>query len=361
MNEKIFLLENGNELVEMEEKEYASELLLQDLIAEHPDLLAGDQMDEENPKRWLLIKKEQEMYSEEEGSNVVYLDHLFLDQDGVPTLVEVKRSSDTRIRREVVGQMLDYASNAVYHLSVDEMASNVKSHFPGQDMEDVLSSELEFEGDPEAFWENVKTNLQAGKIRMIFLADTIPLELKRIVEFLNQQMDPAEVFAVEVKQYLGGGLKALVPRLTGQHSDVLKRNIPSKKLDEQVFFENLDDAGRKFYRELLDFSRENNLQILWTPKGFSLNVDFAGNNVTILRGYCSLSAFNQVVFFIFSSISSKVPEGELIVEEYARGLDDVAVKLSDGYRLDINDDLSEKQIEKFYEVLDHVTGRVRSS
>lgn len=52
----------------MEEKEYASELLLQDLIAEHPDLLAGDQMDEENPKRWLLIKKEQEMYSEEEGS-----------------------------------------------------------------------------------------------------------------------------------------------------------------------------------------------------------------------------------------------------------------------------------------------------
>ncbi|MBK9978490.1 MAG: hypothetical protein IPP20_11280 [Gemmatimonadetes bacterium] len=38
---------------------------------------------------------------------------MFLDQDAVPTLVEVKRSSDTRIRREVVGQMLDYAANAV--------------------------------------------------------------------------------------------------------------------------------------------------------------------------------------------------------------------------------------------------------
>jgi hypothetical protein len=33
------------------------------------------------------------------------------DQNAVPTLVEVKRSSDTRIRREVVGQMLDYAAN----------------------------------------------------------------------------------------------------------------------------------------------------------------------------------------------------------------------------------------------------------
>jgi hypothetical protein len=37
------------------------------------------------------------------------LDHLFLD---VPTLVEVKRSTDTRVRREVVGQMLDYAAYA---------------------------------------------------------------------------------------------------------------------------------------------------------------------------------------------------------------------------------------------------------
>ncbi len=340
-------------------KEYASELVLQDLIADYPDLLAGDQMDEGNPRKWLLVKKEQEMYSEEE-SGVVYLDHLFLDQDGVPTLVEVKRSSDTRIRREVVGQMLDYASNAVYHLSVDEMASNVKSHFPDQDMGEVLSSELGFEWDPEAFWEMVKINLQAGKIRMIFLADSIPSELKRIVEFLNKEMDPAEVFAVEVKQYLGGGLKTLVPRLTGQASDVRKKNIPSKKLDEQIFFENLDDAGRRFYRELLDFSGENNLKVIWTPKGFSLNVDFEGNNVAILRGYCNLSAYNQVVFFIFSSISTKVPEEESIVEEYARELDEIAIKLSDGYRLDINDDLNEKQIEKFYKVLDRVIGRVGS-
>jgi hypothetical protein len=40
------------------------------------------------------------------------LDHLFIDHDAVPTLVEVKRSSDTRTRREVVAQMLDYAANA---------------------------------------------------------------------------------------------------------------------------------------------------------------------------------------------------------------------------------------------------------
>jgi hypothetical protein len=35
------------------------------------------------------------------------LDHLFIDGDGVPTLVRVKRTSDPRARREVVAQMLE--------------------------------------------------------------------------------------------------------------------------------------------------------------------------------------------------------------------------------------------------------------
>ena len=40
------------------------------------------------------------------------LDHLFVDQDAIPTLIETKRGEDTRGRRDVVAQMLDYAANA---------------------------------------------------------------------------------------------------------------------------------------------------------------------------------------------------------------------------------------------------------
>lgn len=47
------------------------------------------------------------------------LDHLYLDAAGVPTLVEVKRSSDTRARREGIAQMLDYAANATAFWKVD--------------------------------------------------------------------------------------------------------------------------------------------------------------------------------------------------------------------------------------------------
>lgn len=61
---------------------------------------------------WVSIQREAPISSEADGSVRCCLDHLFLDSEGVPTLVEVKRSSDRRIRREVVGQMLDYAANA---------------------------------------------------------------------------------------------------------------------------------------------------------------------------------------------------------------------------------------------------------
>ncbi len=111
----IYLIQDGGQLVEMAGQPYDSENLLQELLATHPNVLAGEQINSAAPRRWLLISRELGLASEEDGPARWSVDHLFLDQDAIPTLVEVKRSSDTRIRREVVGQMLDYAANAVIH------------------------------------------------------------------------------------------------------------------------------------------------------------------------------------------------------------------------------------------------------
>jgi hypothetical protein len=62
------------------------------------------------------------------------VDHLFVDQDAVPTLVEVKRSSDTRIRREVVGQMLDYAANAVVYWPLERLRATFEASEGAEDV-----------------------------------------------------------------------------------------------------------------------------------------------------------------------------------------------------------------------------------
>lgn len=113
MDSGIFLINENQELIGLSESAYDCESVLQELLEKHPDLLAGNQIDEARPRRWLLVKREAGVPFEEGGGNRWSIDHLFLDQDGVPTIVEVKRSSDTRIRREVVGQMLDYAANGL--------------------------------------------------------------------------------------------------------------------------------------------------------------------------------------------------------------------------------------------------------
>ncbi len=51
---------------------------------------------------------------------------------------------------------------------------------------------------------------------MLFVADKIPAELRRIVEFLNEQMNPAEMLALELRQFQGEGLKTIVPTLYGE-------------------------------------------------------------------------------------------------------------------------------------------------
>ncbi len=117
------MIKDDGELVELSEREYDSEDLLQGLLERYPNLLAGDQIDSESPRRWLLIAREVGVPDQENGLDRWSIDHLFLDQDGTPTIVEVKRSTDTRIRREVVGQMLDYAANGVAYWPVESLRS----------------------------------------------------------------------------------------------------------------------------------------------------------------------------------------------------------------------------------------------
>ena len=206
----------------MSEQPYEAEALLQKLLADHPDLLAGDQINAAVPRRWLFIGREIGVPGEADGSNWWSLDHLFLDQDSVPTFIEVKRSSDTRARREVVAQMLDYAANAVTYWPASRMRELYAQSCDGLGLESEEYFHLLFddEVDAEEFWARADQNLRAGRVRLLFVSDRIPSELRRVVEFLNGQMNPAEVLALEVKQYVGPGdgsqLRTLVPRIIGQ-------------------------------------------------------------------------------------------------------------------------------------------------
>lgn len=220
----MFLLQGNDDLIELTEQQYDSEHVLQSLLAKYPNLLASDRLGT-MPRRWLLVSREAAIPSEEGAGGRWSVDHLFLDQDAIPTLVEVKRSTDTRIRREVVGQMLDYAANAMVYWRADRLRATFEANCEaaGQDPEGLVQSLVGPEEMSEGFWDRVQTNLSAGKVRLLFVADEIPTELRRVIEFLNVQMSPAEVLGVEIRQYAGQNLKTLVPSVIGQTTEAQQR------------------------------------------------------------------------------------------------------------------------------------------
>ena len=224
MAEKIYIRNANGELEPLEEERFETEALLQELIGQHPELLAGEQMRPGDPLRWILIRREMPVAG-------WAVDHLLLDQDARPTLVEVKRGSNREIRRNIVGQMLDYAATAAGVWSggglrrAFEQNAASRGADPLIELKELLKPRGEtepadgadFDDLADEFWEKATTNLEANRLRLLFVADEIPAELERVVKFLNEQTrDNLEVLGVEVKQYPGQFGDALVSRVIGQ-------------------------------------------------------------------------------------------------------------------------------------------------
>lgn len=216
---EVHIITDTGELVPMAPSDFENEDALQKLLADHPELIPGELVDSTSPRRWLLVTREAgiALATDEWGGNRWSLDHLMLDQDGVPTLVEVKRSRDTRSRREVVAQMLDYAANLwTWDASTVQEQLARRCQLESLDPDDEIMSLIGPDAEVQEFWLSVNANLRAGRLRLIFLADQIGPELLQIIQFLSSQFSTADVLAVEVRQREGGGLKVVTSSVLGR-------------------------------------------------------------------------------------------------------------------------------------------------
>lgn len=167
--------------------------------------------------------------------------------------------------------MLDYAANAVAYWPVEDIRARFEttSAEQGVDAEERLAAVVGDEG-VDAYWARVGANLASGRLRLIFVADEIPAELRRIIEFLNEQMRPAEVLGVEVKQYADPArrLRNLVPRVVGMTAASENKTgaRTGTKWGEPSFFrvfEERDPEGSKIARRLLEWATPRSVGIRW--------------------------------------------------------------------------------------------------
>lgn len=216
----VFLVGIDNQLTKMNQIDFPLESDLQRLIADHSALLGGCTSENEGSEcKLLLIKREMGVPDQEAGNDRWSMDHFFVDQTGVPTLVEVKRSRNGQLRREVIGQLLDYAANGSAYWSIADIRARFQQQWgidqAQEEMANFLGEQFASEDD---FWREVELNLSRGHIRLVFVAEKLPPQLKRVIEFLNEQMKEVEVLGIELQHFTEGGQRAIAPSVVGRTS-----------------------------------------------------------------------------------------------------------------------------------------------
>ena len=156
MAERIYNRGGDGGLEPLQEQPFSTEDELQALIAQHPELLDGEQIRPGDPRRWILITREKGIARTLDSGAWWSLDHLLVDQDAVPTLVEVKRGSNPEIRRTIVGQMLEYAAHASQTWTADELRQTFEESAkdrglePDEEIRQLLQVDGEYAADD--FW-----------------------------------------------------------------------------------------------------------------------------------------------------------------------------------------------------------------
>ena len=269
MAERIFTVVDG-EVEALEEQAFPKEDEFQVLIAEHPELLDGEQIRPGDARRWILVTREKSIAESSSAPAKWSLDHLIIDQDAVPTLAELKRGANSEIRRTIVGQLLEYAAHAADTWTASELREAFERGLAarGRDASEELAALLRTNEEPEfeRFWKAVSTNLAAKRLRLLFVADDIPDPLARTVAFLNEQMPDIEVLAVEIKRFPGKSGQTLVPRVIGR-----TRDGPGRGLTRDSFLEGFaNEAVRRVAESLLDVAQQSNGEIFYGTQGVSI-------------------------------------------------------------------------------------------
>jgi hypothetical protein len=336
-DQPVFVL--GSDLQALEPAAFETEVEFQELLARHPRVLDFGSLADGQPLRLVLVAREMGVPTSAESGPAYWLDHLFIDADGVPTLVEVKRASDTRIRREVVGQMLDYAANGARYWpgALLQRSFEETCVADGRSLEEAYG-ELLGDRSAEEFWAMVEERLAVGQMRLLFVADRIPLELRAIVEFLNRQMRQTDVYAVELTQYRGDGdLRVLVPRIHGEVATAAKS--PSGRRATQrttradmdtVIQTRLASETRRIATALLDHAAATGRLEGGTAKYPSMSVYYpvAGRQVPIWTLSLYDNPAKEELAFSFGSITHHLGlEGAAAFAESLLAVPELAKKL----------------------------------
>lgn len=200
-------------------------------------------------------------------------DVLHINPLGMPTLIECKLWRNPEARREVVGQILDYA-RALRAWSYGDLQREVARarKQPGFDLYGHVRDSGYPDLDESAFVDNVGRNLRLGRILLLILGDGIREGVEAIAEYLQDTTMQFTLGLVEVEVYdLDVGRRVVQPRILAKTMIVNRVVIETRSTDVVVEAETEDE---KRAAEAAEFSPQETWNFaFWSELLTTLQLD----------------------------------------------------------------------------------------
>ena len=188
---------------------YRAEDELQCLLADSPSLLPLGDMCAGATELIVAIREFQIP-----GSG--YLDLLGFSAQGDVVLMECKLRANPQIKREVVGQLFEYAG-FLWQMTFEDLDHRISNNHGGRGLIELMIQGVDAaEWDREAFRQTVAQRLQSGTFALVIVVDRATEELQRAADFMAACARANFSFhVVEMQRYQTAEAEVLIPHVHG--------------------------------------------------------------------------------------------------------------------------------------------------
>ena len=174
------------------------------------------------------------------------MDNLYISPQGAITLVEAKLWRNPQARREVVGQILDYAKELSLW-SYDDLNERAQK-FAGKSLWELVSTS----GgtlDESRFVDAVSRNLKNGRFLLLIVGDGIREEMERLADFLHNSPDLRFTLALvelQIYRFDDADQYLVMPMIVGRTIEITRAVVrieTTKESEVNVTFESVGESN----------------------------------------------------------------------------------------------------------------------
>lgn len=280
------------------------------------------------------------------------IDLLGVDKKGNSIVIELKRDNTPR---DTIAQILEYAS-FVENLDYEQINAIFRDYYG-------VENELE-EYHREYFSNDISEKVSFNKnTKLLIVAHNISREVKQTASYLRKS--GLDIYCLEFKYFkTKSGEKIISSDFVVGEDEYKRQEVRSSflpRVNKSGFLKELDVDGRAVFERLFEFAESQDFIIVWGSKGFSLNVQYNGENVSLLFGYPPSSVFKQSIYTGFESIIKKVNNSHKIVSNYRSKLLSTGyfIKAGENIKWIINKRYSEKDVDDFIKIVREVSELIK--